>query len=67
MEIIKAAIRIRLFLQYGKEENSSIETIESKEKKIAISKEKKTLVSSFDKILFQNIKTNPIINSYLKE
>ena len=70
METIKVAIRIRPFLQYEKEENSSIETIESNEKKIAISKGKKTLVSSFDKIFFQNTKQEeifefikPILNS----
>ena len=70
METIKVAIRIRPFLQNEKEEYSSIETSETNEKKIAISKGKKTLVSSFDKIFFQNTKQEeifefikPIINS----
>ncbi len=70
METIKVAIRIRPFLQYEKEENCSIETTETNEKKIAITKGKKTLVSSFDKIFLQNTKQEeifefikPIINS----
>ena len=70
METIKVAIRIRPFLQNEKEDYSSIETSETNEKKIAISKGKKTLVSSFDKIFFQNTKQEeifefikPIINS----
>ncbi len=50
MESIQVAIRIRPFLSYENETNTTIQTFEDNNKKIILSKNNKKFVSEFDRI-----------------
>ncbi len=73
METIQVSIRIRPFLSYEDETNTTIQTFEDDNRKIILAKNNKKFVSHFDRIFPQNSKQedvynfiNPIISLTLK-
>ena len=62
MESIQVAIRIRPFLSYENETNTTIQTFEDNNKKIILSKNNKKFVSEFDRIFPENSKQEDIYN-----
>ena len=73
MESIKVGIRIRPFLPYENERNTTIETFEEDKTKIILSKNNKRFISNFDRIFPENSTQeniynfiNPILESIYK-
>ena len=62
MESIQVAIRIRPFLSYENETNTTIQTFEDNNKKIILSKNNKKFMSEFDRIFPENSKQEDIYN-----
>ena len=62
METIQVSIRIRPFLSYEDETNTTIQTFEDDNRKIILAKNNKKFVSHFDRIFPQNSKQEDVYN-----